>query len=338
MRETGALAAVAAGLAAVGGVLVVAPTFLVGGVALAAMGDSTANPAGGALATEMVPPEYVAFIQEAATRCEAVSGPLLAAQIQAESGWNPTARSPVGAMGISQFMPGTWQTWGKDYDGDGHADPLSPADAIGSQADYMCHLHGWVTEQLAAGSISGDPIDLTLASYNAGTGNVQKYAGVPPFTETQGYVARIRSAMLGFTHSPLVAGNGGGIVEVAKTQLGVPYVWGGGNLNGPTNGGFDCSGFVTFTIYQSTGVALPHLADAVARSSLGATVPRDPAAMQPGDVIGFSNSGGATFQHVGIYIGDGQMIHTPMPGRSVEIASVNSPYWANQVWSVRRFG
>ena len=332
-----------AAIAALGGialllaVALVGPLLLVLVAASAVAGNDQGGPNSGVLAEGAVPAEYLPFVLEAGARCEGITAPVIAAQIQAESGWNPDARSPVGAEGISQFMPGTWATWGKDYDGNGTASAFNPADAIGSQADFMCHLYGWATIKLNEGRISGDPLDLALAAYNAGPGAVQNAGGIPPFAETQGYVARIRAAIATFT-AMTSTGNGTGIVDIARTQLGVPYVWGGGNTNGPTRGGFDCSGFTVFAIYQATGITLPHLADAQARTTLGTPVTPSLAALAPGDVIAFSDSGGRNYQHVGIYIGSGQMIHAPIPGRSVEIADLaGSSYWMNQVWSVRRY-
>lgn len=138
-----------------------------------------------------IPEEYRALIEEAGQRCEGITPPVLAAQIQAESGWNPAALSPVGASGIAQFMPATWTEWGADYSRDGMVDVFDPADAIGSQADYMCHLYSWATEQKKAGTIKGDVLQLTLAAYNAGPGTVERAGGIPPIAETTGYVKKI---------------------------------------------------------------------------------------------------------------------------------------------------
>ncbi|MGC5168702.1 transglycosylase SLT domain-containing protein [Luteimicrobium sp. DT211] len=153
----------------------------------------------GVLNAAAIPQAYRDIVASAGKRCAGVSGPVLAAQVEAESGWNPKAQSPAGAQGIAQFMPGTWTSWGKDYDGDGAADVLNGVDAIGSQADYMCSLRSWVDEQLKADKIQGDPLQLTLASYNAGTGNVAKASGVPEITETQQYITRILAAIPRYT-------------------------------------------------------------------------------------------------------------------------------------------
>lgn len=124
-----------------------------------------------------VPARYRRPILAAAMRWN-VSAPLLAAQLYAESGFNPTVVSSAGAMGIAQFMPGTAATYGL-------RDPFDPAAAIMAQAHLMSDL----LRQF------GSPA-LALAAYNAGPGAVSPCNCIPPYAETQGYVAKIL-AMLG---------------------------------------------------------------------------------------------------------------------------------------------
>ena len=70
-----------------------------------------------------------------------MSAPLLAAQLYQESHFNPDAvNRKSGAQGMGQFLPGTWALYGVDADGDGKADPFTPADAIASAASYDCAL------------------------------------------------------------------------------------------------------------------------------------------------------------------------------------------------------
>jgi len=159
---------------------------LLGGAAAPDAASAPAAP--GVLRPGVVPAEYEALVQKAARTCPGITAPLLAAQLEQESGWNPNAVSPAGAKGLSQFMPGTWL--GEGVDGDGVRDPFDPADAIASQASFMCRLLAAVT---ADNSLSGDPLDLALAGYNAGLGAVQRYNGVPPYNETQGYITSIRN-------------------------------------------------------------------------------------------------------------------------------------------------
>ena len=119
-----------------------------------------------------VPDRYAPVLARAAQRWN-VSAALLAAQLYAESNFNPFAESPAGAQGIAQFMPGTAQALGLD-------DPFDAARAIDAQAHLMRDL----LRRFAS-------VPLALAAYNAGPGAVAGCMCVPPYPETRGYVARI---------------------------------------------------------------------------------------------------------------------------------------------------
>jgi hypothetical protein len=119
-----------------------------------------------------VPARFAPLIIGAAQRW-GVSAHLLAAQLYAESNFNPFARSLAGAEGIAQFMPGTAAAIGL-------LDPFDPEAAINAQAHLMRDLLG------RFGSVP-----LALAAYNAGAGAVAGCGCIPPFPETRAYVARI---------------------------------------------------------------------------------------------------------------------------------------------------
>lgn len=147
------------------------------------------------LAAGEVPKEFVKWLKLGGRECKGITAPLLAAQIQQESGFQKEIGSPAGAYGPSQFMPGTWQTWGYKVDDDGKStgeagagDITSPADATMAQARMMCASYETAERKLDNGTWKGDPVELALAAYNAGEGNVDSYGGVPPFQETQHYV------------------------------------------------------------------------------------------------------------------------------------------------------
>ncbi|THA35946.1 NlpC/P60 family protein [Streptomyces sp. A1547] len=103
-------------------------------------------------------------------------------------------------------------------------------------------------------------------------------------------------------------------VAFAYGAIGKPYVWG---ATGP--GSFDCSG-LTQAAWRSAGVSLPRTT--YTQINAGQRVSRDQLA--PGDLVFFYS--GVT--HVGLYIGDGQMIHAPRPGSTVRVAPVDSMPWA----------
>ena len=179
MRQVGP--AVGAGLVALV-LLVLTPVLLVAPQA----------PEGGGLSvtTVDVPPELAPLIEAAAGTCPGITPALLAAQLDQESGFNVRAVSPVGAQGVAQFMPDTWAAWGRDGNGDGRADPFDPADAIPTQAAFMCAL----LEQVAG--VPGDAVRLALAAYNAGPGAVLRHGGIPPYEETQTYVQAVMGRLL----------------------------------------------------------------------------------------------------------------------------------------------
>lgn len=143
-----------------------------------------------------IPEELRRWIKLGGRVCKEVSSPLLAGLIEHESiGFQATAESPVGAQGYAQFMPDTWAGAGAEVDENGEVigppgsgSPSDPADATMAAARYLCNIAKDQKEQIASGEIKGDPTELMLAGYNAGSGAVQKYGGVPPYEETQSYV------------------------------------------------------------------------------------------------------------------------------------------------------
>lgn len=118
---------------------------------------------------------YADLFNEAGRR-HGVDPILLAAVAEVESGFDPAAVSSAGAGGLMQFMPGTADEMGVDR--------FDPASSVDGAARYLARD----LERFGR-------LDFAIAAYNAGPGAVERYGGIPPFTETQNYVQRVLTAM-----------------------------------------------------------------------------------------------------------------------------------------------
>lgn len=110
------------------------------------------------------------------------------------------------------------------------------------------------------------------------------------------------------------------VVEVARTLLGANYVFGGESWE---EGGFDCSGLTQYS-YSKVGIRIPRTA-----SQQWAGISNKVSVPQPGDIIAFEQAG--KIYHVGIFIGDNKMIHSPKPGEVVKIVDLAWHYRNNRV-------
>lgn len=115
------------------------------------------------------------------------------------------------------------------------------------------------------------------------------------------------------------------LLDIAGTYIGTPYVYGGMSPNG-----FDCSGFVKYCFGR-----LGYDFNRTAASQLehGRYVSKEE--LVPGDLVFFITDG-YSISHVGIYAGNGMMIHSPRPGKSVEYISINEGYYAEKYNTARR--
>lgn len=158
-------------------------------------------------------PEITSAIRRIA-REEGVNENLALAVAYQESRFNPCARSHAGANGIFQLLPGT----AKDLGVNSH----DPEQNIRGGVRYL-------KQQLRR--YNGD-VSLALAAYNAGPGNVNKYGGVPPFKETQGYVSSIRNQWLpafnGGAAGPEIATGTGGWGRHSQQARNTTFHTGGG--------------------------------------------------------------------------------------------------------------
>jgi cell wall-associated NlpC family hydrolase len=236
-----------------------------------------------------VPAEWEALARAAASTCSGLPWALLAAigRVESDSGRSTAAgvqsgANAAGAEGPMQFEPSTFAAYATV--GPGGAQPPSPydpVDAVYSAAHLLC-VNGAATRSGLAPAVW---------DYNHST----VYVGV---------VLALATAL---DDDPTATSGAASAIAFAAEQLGAPYLWGG---TGP--GGWDCSGLVQ-AAYRSAGVTLPRVAqdqfDAGPQLAAGVTV-------APGDLVFFGPST-SLVDHVGLYLGDGEMIDAPHTGAVV---------------------
>ncbi|MFE9604511.1 C40 family peptidase [Streptomyces hokutonensis] len=234
--------------------------------------------------------------------------------------WDGTA-SGERAVGPFQFLPATWDSVGKDGNGDKTADPHNADDAALGAAVYLC----------------GNGLDLTRSS--------QLKAAILQYNHSDEYVTDVLGWIDQYTAAAKdpglknVTGTVRTVIEAALSQRGVPYSWGGGNASGTSYGvccspsgksgvtikGFDCSGLTQYA-YAKAGISLPRLA--AAQAGAGQRIPAGlgPLVLKPGDLVFFATAPGhdSTIYHVGIYLGSGQMVNAPRPGTVVRLDAVST--------------
>ena len=119
---------------------------------------------------------------------------------------------------------------------------------------------------------------------------------------------------------------GNRVLQVAKQYLGTPYRYGGSSPSG-----FDCSGFTSF-VYRQLGYNI----NRVANDQLLNGVAISKNELQPGDLVMFKRPGNTQVHHVGIYAGDGMMIHSPQTGDVVKYTSIVTGYYNDVYYAARR--
>ncbi len=126
--------------------------------------------------------------------------------------------------------------------------------------------------------------------------------------------------------APASVSAGERIVQIAEQFLGLPYVYGGS-----TPAGFDCSGFTSY-VFKQLGYDLY-------RSSyqqIDNGVPVSKSELMPGDLLLFKRQGASRIHHVGIYVGNGMMIHSPQTGDVIKYTSIVTGYYNNCYYAARR--
>ncbi|MCU1629254.1 MAG: hypothetical protein JWP64_4203 [Pseudonocardia sp.] len=245
------------------------------------------------------------LVDSAGTTLEPILGPSL----DGSHGWAAIPSSTAGAeweraRGPMQFLPATWRAYGR-------GDPHNINDAALAAGRYLCAGAGTLSDpaQLAAALHRYNPSSTYVAAVLAWA---RAYAGgvVPSLT---GPDATALDHMSAASAAAATAA-----VDFATAQLGLPYVWGG---NGPGRGdsGFDCSG-LTHAAYVAAGVFTPRTAQTQYEAG-----PRLPAGtpLQAGDLVFYGTPD--RVHHVGLYIGDDEMINAPTFGELVKTARYRWP-------------
>jgi len=303
------------------------------------------SPGVGPLSANGIPVDLVPLVQQAGTVCPEFPAPVIAAQLKQESGFNQNAVSPSGAEGIAQFMPGTWPSYGVGDPFDPAAaipaqakyDCAMAGQISAANASGVLHLTVSITEATLFGynaglgavlaSGTGVPTNSQSADYvplimgmarggfsTAGAGSTPApTAGGGAVQATPAAAVTVPTGCGGGARVLAAGGSGSGgpaaqaAIRAAETQLGLPYVWGGGGDNGPTGGGFDCSGLTSYAFHQ-VGLDLPRTAQAQYEATAATRLPGGftPAAYQPGDLLFWGTAGNV--HHVAIAIGGGQLI------------------------------
>jgi cell wall-associated NlpC family hydrolase len=291
----------------VGGVAAVLLVAVIFGGALASV-DGHAFPSlctTNTAAASDIPPAYLALYEQAGAHY-GVPWPVLAAIGKVESDHGRSHEPGIssganfaGAMGPMQFLASTWTEYGQG------GNVYEPEDAIPAAARLL--------------KANGAPGDLKKAifAYNHADWYVTKvlnqaaaYAGGQDLSDSDPAGEGCEASIVPPDQAAAT------VIAFARAQLGKPYVWGAA---GPD--AYDCSG-LTMAAYKQIGIHLPHNA-----ADQWNTLPHIPANQaQPGDLVFFVTDGSPTAPgHVGIYLGNDQMIEAPNHTAPVRISTINRP-------------
>jgi cell wall-associated NlpC family hydrolase len=258
------------------------------------------QPGAGPHAVADIPADMLTLYQRAATAdCDGLPWTVLAAigKVESDHGRSPlpgvhSGSNSAGAQGPMQFLPATFAAYNRPVPpgGANPPSPYDPVDAVHAAARYLC----------TSGARAGRDIPGAIWHYNHSDAYVRQV-----LTIARSYAAAAAPADAADAAAKAVA--------FARQQLGVPYVWGG---DGPTEGGFDCSG-LTRAAYATAGITIPRTADLQWRA--GPAIPTGQE-LQPGDLLFYGTPAKAT--HVTLYVGDSRVVHAPQPGETVQYATV----------------
>jgi cell wall-associated NlpC family hydrolase len=267
------------------------------GAGAGAGGGSTGSGAGGGGDRAAVPAAWLDLYEKAAATCPGLPWTVLAAVGTVETGSGQSTAPGVwsgangaGAEGPMQFEPSTFAAYATVGPGGVRpASPYDPIDAVYTAASMLCANGGGAASTLRA----------ALDDYN----------------HSEAYVDTVLTLALSLQQEPAVSGTVVAALTFAAQQLNTPYVWGGTGV-----GGFDCSGLAQ-AAFAHAGVTLPRVAQD--QFDAGPVVPAG-SSVEPGDLV-FFGDGSSGVDHVGIYVGEGEMIDAPHTGAVVRFDVADWP-------------
>ena len=269
-----------------------------GSQASTADGGSVAGSTGSSAAgSAAVPSGWELLDEQAAATCAGLPWAVLAAigRIESDSGRSAapgvaSGANAAGAEGPMQFEPATFVAFATvGPDGEVPPSPYDPVDAVYTAAKLLCADGGGTP-----GGLAGAVLD---------------------YDHSPAYVSSVLVLATALEEDPRLGAVPAGALQFAAAQIGVPYRWGGTGT-----GGFDCSGLVQ-AAYRAAGVALPRVAQNQYQAG-----PRlaDGASVRPGDLVFFGGSVDG-IDHVGIYVGAGEMVDAPHTGADVRVEGASWP-------------
>ena len=283
----------------IGGGLVLFVVMAAAGLASLVGLGSTMSPAGVTPSSEAladIPPDYLQTYQAAAGTCPGLPWTVLAGIGEAETGQGRNALiSSAGAEGPMQFEPSTFTAYDEPVPpgGANPPSPFDPVDAIYAAARLLC----------ANGARDGANISGAIYSYNHDTTYVNE---VLSYAAAYSAPAPAPTGQAGTSQAAATA------ISYAEAQIGTPYLWGG-----ETPGvGFDCSG-LTQAAYGAAGITIPRTSE-----EQWIELPHVPLDdLQPGDLVFFDPGEDIPGLpgHVGIYLGNDDMVDAPYTGVDVRI-------------------